>query len=146
MRGWGAKIKSNAICEIGQQKQVHLSLLISFLLVLPRTEFTPHGFVTFHLFCLTGSPPVLCSQGQLLNLLKHPLTLVNLHNKMNPKFMSAVLPAYTTHYSSFRMVETDWFTRGSWQLVLPFNYATDTFQGKSQYAISKLFRLCNILD
>ena len=84
----GVKIKSNAICKIGQLKQVHSLFLISFL-------FFPSDVITngIHSTWLCRHIPscprpthhlFLCSQKRLLNLHKHSLALVNLHNQMNP--------------------------------------------------------------
>ena len=51
---------------------------------------TTNGIHSTRLCCHISSRPqstchlFLCSQGWLLNLHKHPLALVNLHNQMNP--------------------------------------------------------------
>ena len=59
---------------------------------------------------LTDSPPAFMQPGWLLNLHKHPLALVSLHNQMNPNLHQLFCLAYTTRYLSLRTAETDWFT------------------------------------
>ena len=81
------KIKSNAVCKVEQLKQVHLSLLVTFLFF--PSGVTRNGLHSMQLCChISSLRPTyhlfLCNQKWLLNLHKCPLALVNLYNQMNP--------------------------------------------------------------
>ena len=106
--GEGSKIKSNAICEIGKQKQVHSSRLVFFL-------FFPSGVIRNGIYSMRLCHHLfLCSQGQLLNLHKRPLALVNLHNQMNPN-LHLLFCLYILHFTCCLFER---FTRGRWLLHL----------------------------
>ena len=97
----GSKIKSNAIHQIGQQKQVPSSLPVSFLLVLPQrnslhTALSSHFISTHHLF--------ICSQGRFLNLYELPQPLVKHYNQMNPNLR----PLFYLHIQHTNRCPLEW--------------------------------------